>query len=556
MKKKVDESREKQRAKHKLPAVLPNPPKKAKLNTTKPNPIHKPKIQPKGHKRSGTAGSTVSDRLYPSSGPRTRKNTAEQRDADQMAKLREQAQKMKETAQKSYQLNKRGMSPVKNIKPKPVTRPKEFHFATDQRLKSHSMSTRQDNSTTDFPHQLRQNMRPASPIRMRRTIPKPFNLSSGSKRTYDQANPAQNKPAIFQPSMGEAVIDFQNQMRKPVVRPEGRKGPMKALRTTQPKTPNLSTRTRTRSTHIVSQQEIEEQELEEIQKYRFKPNPCPEAILKNPSKLKAVAKKEATIPQSPSFAMKARAANRPARPPTPEPPKPTSRPAPHFGVAFKPTLDSKKTVPMPFSFQPKDEERFAKKEERIQDEIKKQCEPVNFRAQPCPFPESPSLVLPEKKVKESTKAVPFRLIGEQKAKEHVENLQQTIANETAELKEGANFRANTSYKKILHSEPFKPNLAHSHTAEVKDFKLKSEVRAQQREELHHKREIAELEHLKIKQMQEEENKRREEAEIKALRKQMEFHANEVRKFNGVEVRPSEKPLTEARAPNFSTRFKK
>lgn len=165
------------------------------------------------------------------------------------------------------------------------------------------------------------------------------------------------------------------------------------------------------------------------------------------------------------------------------------------------------------------------------------------------------MALPEKNVKEPTKPIPFHLVGEQKAKEHEENLQQTIANESAELKEGANFRANTSYKKFLHSEPFKPNLTHSHT-EVKDFKLKSELRAQQRDELHQKREQVELEHSRMKQMQEEENKRREEAEVKALRKQMEFHANEVRKFNGVNVRPSDKPLTEARAPNFSTRFKK
>ena len=53
---------------------------------------------------------------------------------------------------------------------------------------------------------------------MKRTVPKPFNLSSGNKRTYDQAN-AQTKPAIFQPSMGEAVIDFAKQMRKPVAKP-------------------------------------------------------------------------------------------------------------------------------------------------------------------------------------------------------------------------------------------------------------------------------------------------------------------------------------------------
>ena len=51
---------------------------------------------------------------------------------------------------------------------------------------------------------------------------------------------------------------------------------------------------------------------------------------------------------------------------------------PHFGVTFQPKLDGKKTIPKPFSFQPKDEERFAKKEERIQEEIKKQSEVIIY----------------------------------------------------------------------------------------------------------------------------------------------------------------------------------
>ena len=66
-------------------------------------------------------------RLYPSTG-RTRKNTAEQRDAEQLAKLREQAQKTKEASQKSFQQIKRGMSPVKNIRSKPATRPKGINL--------------------------------------------------------------------------------------------------------------------------------------------------------------------------------------------------------------------------------------------------------------------------------------------------------------------------------------------------------------------------------------------------------------------------------------------
>ena len=43
-------------------------------------------------------------------------------------------------------------------------------------------------------------------------------------------------------------------------------------------------------------------------------------------------------------------------------------------MTFKPKLASKATTPAPFSFQPKDEERFAKKEERIQEELRKQSE--------------------------------------------------------------------------------------------------------------------------------------------------------------------------------------
>ena len=93
-------------------------------------------------------------------------------------------------------------------------------------------------------------------------------------------------------------------------------------------------------------------------------------------------------------------------------------------------------------------------------------------------------------------------------------------------------------------------------SEVKDIKLNSEVRAKHREDLAHKRETQQIEHERLMLMQEEENKRKEEAEIKALRKKMEFKANDVRKFTGVLVRPSDKQLTEAYSPKFSDRFKK
>ena len=44
----------------------------------------------------------------------------------------------------------------------PVTKPKEFHFATDNRVKEHTMQTRSDTTSKPFESQLRQH--PPSPV--------------------------------------------------------------------------------------------------------------------------------------------------------------------------------------------------------------------------------------------------------------------------------------------------------------------------------------------------------------------------------------------------------
>ena len=111
-------------------------------------------------------------------------------------------------------------------------------------------------------------------------------------------------------SMAEAVLKFQNavpQRFRTVSRKELKPGPLmklkrSPLKLTQPISPPLRCKQRSRQTMILSQEEREALELEEMKKHQIKAKPAPVDILKAPCKLKEVAKKPATITEEFSFA--------------------------------------------------------------------------------------------------------------------------------------------------------------------------------------------------------------------------------------------------------------
>ena len=94
-------------------------------------------------------------------------------------------------------------------------------------------------------------------------------------------------------------------------------------------------------------------------------------------------------PQSPAFALKSRMAERNLqKAPAPEPePEPIvkARPAPHRGVPVSlPPVSKKSTQPTPFSFDQRDHEMMAKKEEKIKKVLDEEQKAREFHANPVP----------------------------------------------------------------------------------------------------------------------------------------------------------------------------
>ena len=104
-------------------------------------------------------------------------------------------------------------------------------------------------------------------------------------------------------SMAEAVLTFENavpQRFRTISRKDLKPGPLmklkrSPLKLTQPISPALRCKQRSRQTTTLSQKDREALDLQEMKKRQIKAKPVPVDILKAPSKLKEVAKKPNTI---------------------------------------------------------------------------------------------------------------------------------------------------------------------------------------------------------------------------------------------------------------------
>ncbi|XP_033337963.2 uncharacterized protein LOC117227105 [Megalopta genalis] len=104
-------------------------------------------------------------------------------------------------------------------------------------------------------------------------------------------------------SMAQAISKFQNETperfhttsNKDLKLGPSVKSKQPPLKLTHPVSPTLRCKQRVRRTNILSQEEREALEMEEMKKFQIKANPVPVNILKKPSALKKVAKKLNTV---------------------------------------------------------------------------------------------------------------------------------------------------------------------------------------------------------------------------------------------------------------------
>lgn len=499
--------------------------------------------------------------------------------------------------------------PTKRVVIEP-TKPIDFHFRTDERLKQHGGTQSNAYKEVDFTTALRKH--PSSPLRVPKgpTVPKPFQLSCGSKRKYDEAT------SEFV-SMAQQIEAFQRSTpsryhlrnRKKEETGPSPARPMKS-RITVPKTPALETMKRSRPVTCKSAAELEEEELEKIKQYKFKaqeldtkileggpllpkkppvkeptqpigfnlgiekriqqrepkkqeeekfvfhPLPCPTKILQDRVGVPEKKSVPPTVPMSPAFALRNR-----VRLPKEEEEKEEhhvikANPLPHFGVPFKPKPVEQKNVEVcPFSFDTRDKIKQVLKEKRIE-ELRKEEVP-KFKA--LPLPDFEQINLPAKAVKPPTNPEPFHLRVDDRGTMKAERWGQLIQEELQQQKEATYFKARPNV--ITHLEPFVPKKENRPPIEglsgsivQENFVLATEKRAEERMEF--EKRLAEKESLIEKK---EEDRRRyleeqEKEEVLRLREEAVHKANPVRKYKTFEVKPSDHPLTVPVSPKFSDRF--
>ncbi|KAM9296567.1 targeting protein for Xklp2 [Gastrophryne carolinensis] len=537
------------------------------------------------------------------------KNSEEQ-ELERVQKLQQELSEILKKNEESLKSALAGDQPVKKV-PIQATKPIEIHFHTDDRIKRQAEESQSEYKHVDFTSELRKH--PPSPARIPkggRTIPKPFNLSQGNKRKLEESTEYVSTAEMVTAFCNKTPQRFHLRSRQREMQGPSPVKPVK-LKLTHPKTPQLQTKQRHREPTCKSTAEIEAEELEKLQQFKFKAQelnpkileggpllpkkppvkeptkpigfnleiekriqqrekkddeseesftfhsrPCPTKIL---SDVVGVPLKKAlpiTIPQSPAFALK----NRIRLPEEPkEEPAPIikANPMPYFGVPFKPKIVEQKSVEVcPFSFCERDKQRMEQKEKKLEE--LRNAEVPKFKAQP--LPDFDNVALPEKKVKELTQQEPFQLAIDKRGESKLQRWKQQVKEELKKQKELSTFKARPNM--VTHQEPFMPKkesriLSESLSGSIaqESFELATEKRAKERQEF--ERRLAEIEAQKCL-MEEEERRRQEEEEreeVNRLRHEAVHKAQPIRKFKPVDIKASDAPLTVPKSPQFSDRFK-
>ncbi|KAF0036519.1 hypothetical protein F2P81_011831 [Scophthalmus maximus] len=529
--------------------------------------------------------------------------SSEEQELERIRNLQKEVAQHRKKNEASYKAALAGNPPPKKAALS-TTVPKEFHFNTDTRVKA-TASSSTAHKDVDFISQLR---KPSSPVKAMKgaTVPKPFNLSKGSRRKGEG-------PGAYV-SMAEQIEQFQKRtpdryhLRSRQSQERG-PSPVKGdhLKLTQPHTPQLMTRQRARPPTVKSSADLEDEEVDKLHKFKFKALELNRKILQSAEELKKPAVKEPTVPEgfalqiekrlqgrqaskkpedgeekphsfksqplprkilegvvglpekrvlhptvpeSPAFALKKRVRVDRKVEEVKQPSPIKAPPVPHFGLPFQPRLPEKHHVEVcPFSFEERERERRVLKEKRLEEKRNEEVAP--FKAQP--LPHFDTVLLPEKKTLEPTKPEPFRLLLDERGAVKSSRWEQMVKEEQKQQEEAATFKARPNT--VTHKEPFQPKKQERAAAAVEAFELLTERRARERQE--YERLASEKEALRALM---EEGKRREEEqrqkeEVAMLRQEQVHKARPVRHYKPVDVKKSDVLLTVPHSPNFSDRFR-
>ncbi|XP_036608312.1 targeting protein for Xklp2 isoform X2 [Trichosurus vulpecula] len=598
---------------HLVPAVSDEmpPSKKMKVTEGKSKSIEGSASKNGGQKSVPSLGRPA-DRTAVSCTPPIRKKvlkSTEEQELEKRLKMQQEVAEMRRKNEESLKIALAGQPLKKTVSQ--VTKSVDFHFHTDDRIKQHPKS-QEEYKEVDFTSELRKH--PPSPARVGKgpTIAKPFNLSQGKKRPFEETSSAY-VPLAQQVEAFHKRTPSRYHLRSKKDDEGLLPSKPSVLKITNPQTPVFKTKQRTRPVTCKSTAELEAEELEKIQQYKFRAReldsrileggpilpkkppvkpptqaigfdleiekriqereakkkteedhfefhsrPCPTRILEDVVGIPEKKKLPTTIPKSPAFALKNRV--RVFTREDEEEEEPTgiikSNPMPHYGVPFKPRIPEQRTVEVcPFSFDSRDKERQLQKEKKVK-ELQK-IEVPKFKAQP--LPQFDTVSLPEKKVKTLTQLEPFHLQTDERGALKAQTWKQQLEEDLKQQKEAACFKARPNT--VIHQEPFVPKKEKKPASEdlsgsivQEPFQLATERRARERQEF--EKQVAEVEAQKAQKLEEarQREEERKKEELAKLRQELVHKANPIRRYQGVEVKPSDQPLTLPVSPKFSTRF--
>ncbi|NXJ10541.1 TPX2B protein, partial [Odontophorus gujanensis] len=585
---------------------------KEKLTDVSPKKELHPDLSPARGKNKLTVPSTPT--MLKRTNIASKLKSTEEQELEKMQQLQREVMEMRKKNEESLKAAIAGTGqPVKRTVGQ-VTKPIDFHFCTESRIKQHVESQpEKEYKEVDFAAVLRKH--PPSPMRMPKgpTVPKPFNLSTGNKRKLEDTSSEYV-------SLAQQVEAFQKRTpsRYHLRSRRSDEGPAPAkpvrARLTNPKTPVLQTKHRLRPVACKSAAELEAEEIEKIQQYKFKAReldhkileggpilpkkppvkeltqpvgfeleiekriqdrenkkqqeeehfkfhsrPCPTKILEDVVGVPEKKVLPVTVPKSPVFALKSRTrvTSRDEEKEKEVVPVIKANPMPHYGVPFKPKMPEQRHVEVcPFSFDSRDRERLIQKEKKIE-ELQKEEVP-KFKALPLPYFDH--VKLPEKKVKTPTQPEPFNLQVDERGAAKQQSWKQQLKEDLKKQKEAACFKARPNV--VVYQEPFVPKkenkaLSESLSGSVvpESFELATEKRAKERQEFEKRLASLEARKEKLQEQARQQEEEREKEEIAKLRQELVHKANPIRRYRSVEVKPSEQPLTMPKSPNFSDRFR-
>eukprot|EP01112_Ceratiomyxa_fruticulosa_P015267 TRINITY_DN4466_c0_g1_i2.p1 TRINITY_DN4466_c0_g1~~TRINITY_DN4466_c0_g1_i2.p1 ORF type:complete len:530 (-),score=128.17 TRINITY_DN4466_c0_g1_i2:107-1696(-) len=441
---------------------------------------------------------------------------------------------------------------------KPLTEPIEFHFQTENRNKKKALpkpstpfvslaqKVKQFHNKTpkrfrSMARNARMILRPPSPP-LHLTVPQEFSFETE----------ARSRPPAVLSTQEREELEMQ-QMPKFVARPVDRK--VLAGHSQLNTSVFHKSLTETEEFHFHTEERSKLKRREPLPSpepgFKFQAVPVDESVLYGPVKgVPSLSHKVLTVPESPILTTKYRAAMQPA-PIQTEPevfvfkaqPMPISKP--FVPAHFEKTL----TVPEPFDLSTEARGKVAKEklERELEEEAFRADQMRLFKAQPLPISEPFEIAPYERQL---TVPEPFHLESEERGERYQETVfKPTIQAERKKEIENTHFKATP----LPIATPFQPEKSSKPLTVLDDVKLNSESRS--------KRRAAFDQQMTQKTKQAEENKKKKEQEdeveqkkeLKELRKRLVHKPLPVMQAKPFVLKPTASTLTRPETPNLRTR---